>query len=77
MTVRTDEEGRLSCLEWFPPNTLVTIEAQEDGSVRIAKSSGEATLVQAGRTKEGFLMVPVKLRSEDVADAIRADRDSQ
>jgi len=78
MTLKADEQGRLTCPELFTPNTEFEAERQSDGAIRvIEKGFDDVPIVQPIRTPEGFLMLPVKLDREKIRAAIRADRDAQ
>jgi len=77
MTLQSDELGRLACAQFFPPNAVFNAERQTDGSVRVEQvSRAPSQLIAPVLTGEGFLMVPAKLESNEIAAAIRADRDA-
>ena len=77
MTVKADEQGRISCAELFPPNATFEASTEPDGSIRLTKVPPEdVPVVQPIRSKEGFLMLPVDLDSKVIARAIRMDRDA-
>ncbi len=78
MKLIADENGRLACKELFTPRKPFSAERQSDGSIRVVELvEKEVPLVQPVRTKEGFLMLPQKLKRKTVSDAIRADRDAR
>jgi hypothetical protein len=78
MKVRADDQGRLMCRELFRPQGLFEAEKQTDGSVRATEVDDQETpLVKPFRTKEGFVMLPMKLDRATVAAAIRADRNQR
>jgi hypothetical protein len=78
MKLVADERGRLTSIELFPPGTAFNVEKQPDGSIRIVELvEKEVPVVSLVRSKEGFLMLPVKLDRKAVAAAIRADRDAE
>jgi hypothetical protein len=65
-------------VEMFPPRTAFDASRQPDGSVRVVELvEKEVPLVKPIRTREGFLMLPVKASRESIRAAIRADRDAQ
>lgn len=77
MKLVADERGRLTSAELFRPGTAFNAEKQPDGSIRIVELvEKDVPLVTPLRTKEGFLMLPLKLDPKVIAAAIRADRDS-
>ena len=78
MKLVADERGRLTSAELFRPGTAFNAEKRPDGSIRIVELvEKEAPAVTPVRTREGFIMLPVKLDRKAVAAAIRADRDSR
>jgi len=78
MTLQSDEQGRITCPKLFRPNTVFEAERQPDGAIRLAEVPvNEPKLVKPIRTKEGFLMLPVPISSQEASAAIRADRDTQ
>jgi hypothetical protein len=78
MKLVADSNGRLASKELFPPGKPFSAERMPDGSIRVVELvEKEVPTVEPIRTKEGFLMLPVKLERKIVAAAIRADRDSQ
>ena len=78
MKLVADERGRLTSAELFHPGTTFNAQKLPDGSIRIVELVEKGVPVVAPvRTKEGFLMLPVKLSRKAVAAAIRADRDSR
>ncbi len=77
MKLVADERGRLTSADLFRPGAAFDAQRQPDGSIRIVELvEKEAPLVSPVRTKEGFLMLPVKVDRKTVAAAIRADRDA-
>jgi hypothetical protein len=78
MKLVADRNGRLACKELFTPGKPFSAERMTDGSIRLVELvEKEVPTVQPIRTKEGFLLLPVKLNRKAVAAAIRADRDSR
>ncbi len=78
MKLIADENGRLACKSLFTPKKAFSVERKPDGSIRLMELvEKEVPIVKPIRTKEGFLMLPVKLERKAVAAAIRADRDAQ
>ena len=78
MKLVADENGRLACKSLFTPKQAFSAERKPDGSIRLMELvEKEVPIVKPIRTKEGFLMLPVKLERKAVAAAIRADRDAQ
>lgn len=39
MTVKADEQGRISCAELFPPNATFEASTEPDGSIRLTNIS--------------------------------------
>ena len=77
MTLKADEAGRLACPELFPPNSVFNAVPEADGTIRLRKlESNEVPIVEPVRTKEGYLMLPVKITGKQIAAAIRKDRDA-
>jgi hypothetical protein len=75
MTLKADEQGRLTCPELFPPKAVFNVVKQSDGAIQLQKlPRHEAKLVKPIRTKEGFLTLPVEISSAEAAAAIRACR---
>jgi hypothetical protein len=71
MKLRADEQGRLSCAELFRPHGLFEAEKLADGSVRVTELAQEdVPIVKPMKTKEGFIMLPVKLDRKIVSAAI-------
>ena len=52
-------------------------EAGEIRGRKLAATAAEVPVIKPIRTKEGFLMWPVKVKRKAIAAAIRADRDAQ
>jgi hypothetical protein len=78
MKLVADSNGRLACKDLFTPGKPFSAERMADGSIRLMELVEKVVpVVQPVRTKEGFLMLPVKLDRKTVAAAIRADRDSR
>jgi hypothetical protein len=78
MKLVADSRGRLTAADLFRPNTAFDASPQPDGSIRVVELvEKEAPVVKAKRTKEGFFMLPVKIRREEIVRAIRADRDAR
>jgi len=78
MKLVADSRGRLTAADLFRPNTAFDASPQPDGSIRIVELvEKEAPLVKPVRTKEGFLMCPVKVSRKSIVAAIRADRDAR
>ena len=77
MKLVADERGRLTSADLFRPGAAFNAEKQPDGSIRIVELiEKEAPVVKPIRTREGFLMLPVKLDRRVIAAAVRIDRDS-
>jgi hypothetical protein len=73
-----DSRGRLTAADLFRPNTAFDASRQPDGSIRVVELvKKEVPVVKPVRTKEGFLMLPVKISRKEIVRAIRADRDAQ
>jgi hypothetical protein len=78
MKLVADKNGRICSAELFPPRTAFDASRQPDGSVRVVELvEKEVPLVKPIRTREGFLMFPVKASRAAIRAAIRADRDAQ
>ena len=78
MKLVADERGRLTSVDLFRPGAAFNAEKQLDGSIRIVELvEKEVPAVKPIRTKEGFLIIPVKLDRETVAAAIRSDRQAR
>jgi len=78
MKLVTDSKGRLTCAELFPPNTPFSAEKQGDGSIRLIELvEKDVPVINSVRTKDGFLVSPVKVDRKLVVAAIRADRDGR
>ena len=78
MKLVADKNGRLACKSLFTPKKVFSAEKQPDGSIRLMELvEKEVPVIKPIRTKEGFLMLPIKLERKEVAAAIRANRDAQ
>lgn len=78
MKLTADERGRLTSADLFRPKATFEATIQPDGSIRIVElGERDVPIVEPVKTKEGFLMLPVKVRREVIRRAIRADRDAQ
>ena len=78
MKLVADKSGRICSAELFPPCTAFDASRQPDGSVRVVELvEKEVPVVKPVRTREGFLMLPVKVSRAAIRAAIRADRDSR
>ncbi|HZM02217.1 MAG TPA: hypothetical protein VFC44_04260 [Candidatus Saccharimonadales bacterium] len=78
MKLVAGKNGRICSAELFPPRTAFDASRQADGSVRIVQLvEKEVPLVKPIRTREGFLMLPVKVSRESIRAALRADHDAQ
>ena len=78
MKLVADKHGRICSAELFPPSKAFEASRQADGSVRVVELvEKEVPLVKPIRTREGFLMLPVKPSRAAIRAALRADRDSQ
>ena len=78
MKLVADSRGRLTAADLFRPNTAFDASRQPDGSIRVVELvKKEVPVVKPVRTKEGFLMLPVKISRKEIVRAIRADRDAQ
>ena len=78
MKLVADSNGRLAGKDLFTPGKPFSAQRMADGSIRVMELVEKVVpTVQPVRTKEGFLMLPVKLDRKAVAAAIRADRDSR
>ena len=78
MKLVADSRGRLTAADLFRPNTAFDASRQPDGSIRVVELvKKEVPVVKPVRTKEGFLMLPVKISRKEIFRAIRADRDAQ
>jgi hypothetical protein len=78
MKLVADKNGRICSVELFPPRTVFDASRQPDGSVRVVQLvEKEVPLIKPIRTREGFLMLPVKVNRESIREAIRADRDAR
>ena len=78
MKLVADKNGRICSAELFPPRTAFDASRQPDGSVRVTPLvEKEAPLLKPIRTREGFLMLPVKANRQSIRAALRADRDAR
>ena len=78
MKLVADKNGRICSSELFPPQRVFDASRQPDGSVRVVELEGKnAPLVKPVRTRECFLMLPVKASRQSILAAIRADRQSR
>jgi hypothetical protein len=78
MTLRADDQGRITCPELFTPNRTFEAERKPDGVITVIERGVEdVPVVHPVQTPEGWLMLPVKIDREKIRAAIRADRDSQ
>ena len=78
MKLVADKNGRICSAELFPPRTAFDASRQPDGSVRVVQLvEKEVPLVKPIRTRDGFLMLPVKVSRESIRAALRADRDAR
>jgi hypothetical protein len=78
MKLVADKNGRICSAELFPPRTVFDASRQPDGSVRVVPLvEKEVPLVKPVRTREGFLMLPLKVSRESIRAALRADREAQ
>jgi hypothetical protein len=78
MKLTADQKGSLTSTELFRPGAVFDATREADGSIRVVELvKSEIPLVQPVRTKEGFLMSPVRLKREAIRRAIRIDRDAR
>lgn len=78
MKLVADSNGRLACKELFPPGKPFSARRMSDGSIRLIELvEKEVPTVTPLRTREGFLMLPVKVDRKTISAAIRADRDAR
>ena len=78
MKLVADSNGCLVCKELFPPGKPFSASRMRDGSIRLVELvEKDVPVVEAIRTEEGFLMLPVKLERKAITMAIRADRDAR
>ena len=78
MKLVADKHGRICSAELFPPRTAFDATRQLDGSIRLVELvRGEVPLVKPVRTRDGFLMLPVKVSRKSIRAALRADRDER
>jgi hypothetical protein len=78
MKLVADKNGRICSAELFPPPTVFDASRQPDGSVRVVQLvEKEGPLIKPIRTREGFLMLPVKVSRESIRATLRADRDAR
>ena len=78
MKVTTDDEGRMTCAELFPPHSAFDARRMPDGTVRVVRvENGDVPVVKSVLTKDGLMVSPVKVSRETIRAAIRADRDAQ
>ena len=78
MKLVADKNGRICSAELFPPRTAFDATLQPDGSVRVVELvEKNAPLVKPVRTREGFLMLPVKASRQSIRVSIRADREAR
>src|SRR5947209_12863330 len=72
MRLLSDGRCRLQSRDLFKPNTPYEAEKGVDGSVRLVELvPKEIPVVKPRRTKEAFLMLPVKLDRQTVRAAVR------
>ena len=78
MKLVADKNGRICSAEFFPPRTAFDASRQPDGSVRVVELvEKDVPVVKPIRTREGFLMLPVKASRAAIRAALRADRDAR
>ena len=78
MKLVADKHGRICSAEFFPPRTAFDASRQPDGSVRVVELvEKDVPVVKPIRTREGFLMLPVKASRAAIRAALRADRDAR
>jgi hypothetical protein len=78
MKLVADKNGRLCSAELFPPRTAFDASRQPDGSVRVVPLvEKDVPVVKTVRTRQGFLMLPVKISRERIRAALRAERDAR
>jgi len=78
MKLVADKNGRLCSAELFPPRAAFDASRQPDGSVRVMPLvEKDVPVVKPIRTREGFLMLPVKVSRDCIRAALRADRDAR
>jgi hypothetical protein len=78
MRLLSDYRCRLQSRDLFKPNTPYEAEKGPDGAVRLVELvPKEVRVVKPRRTRQGFLMLPVKLDPQAVRAAVRADRDER
>jgi hypothetical protein len=78
MKLVADKHGRLCSAEIFPPHTTFDATRQPDGSIRLVElTAKEVPLVKPVRTREGSLMLPVKVSRQSIRAALRVDRDAR
>jgi hypothetical protein len=78
MKLVADKHGRICSAEFFPPRTAFDASRQPDGSVRVVELvEKDVPVIKPIRTREGFLMLPVKASRAAIRAALRADRDAR
>ena len=78
MKLVADKNGRICSAELFPPRAVFDASRQPDGTVRVARLvEKEVPVAKPILTREGFLMLPVKVSRESIRAALRADRDGR
>ena len=64
MTVKADEQGRISCAELFPPNATFEASTEPDGTIRLVMMASKKQRSQAkelGGPRFGFLAGKISL----------------
>jgi hypothetical protein len=78
MKLVADKNGRICSAELFPPRAAFDASRQPDGIVRVVQLvEKEAPLMRRIRTREGFLLLAVKVSRESIRSALRADREAR
>lgn len=77
MKLTSDNKGRLTCADLFPPRTTFDAQRMPDGAVRVVELVEKEMPIATTHKVEGFILVNAKLDRKSIRAAIRADRDAQ
>jgi hypothetical protein len=81
MTLTSDDKGRLTCRELFPPRTSFNVSKTPEGQILLEKLIPQTRRqVRAKLKKIGdrlILQLPGTLTPSSIEDAVRDERDSR
>ena len=77
MKLTADHRGRLTSYELFTPNKTFSAERQADGSIRLVELVEKEAPLMKFVKRNGHYWFPIKISPEEIAAAVREDRDSR